>query len=94
MEDLIDKVTNVEKLGYETPTQKEDNTYVICSVGNHSVLTTYRAFLRTVKKRGEYRCAKCVARSPEGRAQRSSQAVKIWNDPAPQFLTGRLKFKN
>lgn len=72
---------NLKFFGYKVPINKKDKCYVICSLGNHDVITTFHALKRTLKKRGSYRCSKCIANSVEGKAARSLQAKSLWSNP-------------
>jgi hypothetical protein len=81
MLEFIDQDATLCNFGYKIPEQSSDKCYLICHLGNHSVESTLRALKRTFKKRGTYRCLKCISKSVEGREQRSSQSKKAWSDP-------------
>jgi hypothetical protein len=78
---IIDQNTNFIEFGYKLPVHVEDYCYAICSICHKSEKMRFKRIKRTFKRRGTYRHSACVARSDEGRQQRSKQANKLWSDP-------------
>lgn len=81
MKNFMNLIRNLSEFGYEIPPSANSRCYAICTIGLHDILTSMRALKRTLHKRGDYRCTKCYSNSPEGKAARSAQAVKLWADP-------------
>jgi len=81
MIEFLDSEFTLREFGYSVPKRSDDKCYAKCSLGNHSVITTLRALKRTLKKRGLYRCSKCVSNSEEGKRHRSLQAITLWSNP-------------
>ncbi len=77
----IDQEKNRSIYGYEIPDTTFDSCFFICSICKSPNLSSIRAFRRTLRRRGVYRCSPCISRSPEGRAQRSKQSKEAWGNP-------------
>jgi hypothetical protein len=77
----VDQKETSIQFGYTLPPRFNSKCFARCSLCGTAIQTTRLAICRTLRKRGVYRCGLCIARSPEGRAARSSQSKKSWSNP-------------
>ena len=85
---ISDQEHNEIDFGYRLPTPKQRG-WVIYQCCGRSVCNQRSIVNRTLRKRGEYWCSPCRAKSPQGKAQRSKQSKQAWANP--EYVSNQSK---